>query len=285
MSLSFTVELLSNASFNFYPKNTLSAFSNYLATPIELEGEWEVALVEISYPSKCYNITEGKFSYTLDRQYHLGEGGYKEPARFHSTQIVPGAYTWKTLMEEINKTAIWDFVKREKHDFLTRENFKFEATYLSHSEKLEITSHFWRGIRFESIDLARLTGAKLGKIIPDQDLGTGFGYYNSDFEVQTTPFHTIMLYTDIIDYNLVGDVRAPLLRSIPFHTQKGNVVMDENQGTQRLNYRTFKQLIFKRLSRNVFHSIRIEMRSTSGELIPFVPFESTRVVLQFRKIL
>ena len=44
---SFTVELVSNASFDCYPINTLSSFTNFLREPINFEGEWEVAITEL----------------------------------------------------------------------------------------------------------------------------------------------------------------------------------------------------------------------------------------------
>ena len=56
---SFTVELVSNASFDCYPNNTLSSFANFLPEQINLDGEWEVAITELSYPSLHQNITEG----------------------------------------------------------------------------------------------------------------------------------------------------------------------------------------------------------------------------------
>ena len=60
---SFTVVLISDASFDCYPNNTLSSFTNFLPEQINLEGEWEVAITELSYPSLYQNITEGKFFY------------------------------------------------------------------------------------------------------------------------------------------------------------------------------------------------------------------------------
>ena len=60
---SFTIELVSNASFNCYPNNSLSSSTNFLAEQIHLKGEWEVANSEISYPSLYQNVTEGKFSF------------------------------------------------------------------------------------------------------------------------------------------------------------------------------------------------------------------------------
>ena len=48
---SFTIELVSNASFYRYPNNSLSSFTNFLPEQIHFKGEWKVALSELSYPS------------------------------------------------------------------------------------------------------------------------------------------------------------------------------------------------------------------------------------------
>ena len=55
---SFTMELVSNASGELFPHNTLSSFTNLLPEQVNLEGQWEVALSEISYPS-MYQIFNG----------------------------------------------------------------------------------------------------------------------------------------------------------------------------------------------------------------------------------
>ena len=60
---SFIVELVSNASFDYYSKNTLVSLTNFLPEQINLDGEWEVAITELTYPSLYQNITEGKFFY------------------------------------------------------------------------------------------------------------------------------------------------------------------------------------------------------------------------------
>ena len=65
---SFNIELVSNASFNCYPNNSLSSFTNFLPQQIHLKGEWEVAISEISYPSLYQNVTEGKFTFVNGRE-------------------------------------------------------------------------------------------------------------------------------------------------------------------------------------------------------------------------
>ena len=51
-----------------------------------------------------------------------------------------------------------------------------------------------------------------------------------------------------------------------------------------MNYQYFADLQFKKVLKNSFHSIKIELRDTTGEKIPFVSAGITRVVLLFRKI-
>ena len=58
---SFTVELVSNSSFDCYPNNTQSSFTSFLPEQINLDEEWEVAITQLSYPFLYQNITEGKF--------------------------------------------------------------------------------------------------------------------------------------------------------------------------------------------------------------------------------
>ena len=60
---SFTIELVSNAPGELFPDNTLSSFANFLPEQVNLEGQREVAISEISYPLMYQNITEGKFKF------------------------------------------------------------------------------------------------------------------------------------------------------------------------------------------------------------------------------
>jgi len=48
----FHLTLLSNSSVDYYPENTVARFMTKLPNNIDLNGEWEVALSEISVPSR-----------------------------------------------------------------------------------------------------------------------------------------------------------------------------------------------------------------------------------------
>ena len=67
-SSSFTVNLVSNSSMSIFSKNTLANFTTLLPNPIELprsdgrtNGSWQVALLEISWPAKVQNVSQGVF--------------------------------------------------------------------------------------------------------------------------------------------------------------------------------------------------------------------------------
>ena len=61
---SFTIELVLNASAQLFPDNTLSSFTSFFSPEqLNLDGQWEVAISETSYPSMYQNVTQGKFMF------------------------------------------------------------------------------------------------------------------------------------------------------------------------------------------------------------------------------
>ena len=91
---SFTIELVSNASAQLLPDKTLSSFTNFVAEQLNLEGQWEVAISEISYPSMYQNVTEGEFSFFDKTLSKSSEFYYLEPGLYPSiTDIVEAMNT------------------------------------------------------------------------------------------------------------------------------------------------------------------------------------------------
>ena len=109
----------------------------------------------------------------------------------------------------------------------------------------------------------------------------GKGPHIPEFVYGIVRIHSLMIYTDLIEYNIVGDTKAPLLRCFLFISRlnSGDVL---NIG-QYMNYQTCSNLQFKPLLKNSIHSIDIDLRDTSGEKIPFVSVGIIRLVLMFRK--
>ena len=57
--------LPSSSSMNYEPNNTMAQFVTKLTEVIELEGNWEVGLMEILLPSRAHNVDETGFHYSL----------------------------------------------------------------------------------------------------------------------------------------------------------------------------------------------------------------------------
>ena len=60
---SLTKELVSNASVDSLPDNTHNSFTHFLPEQVNLEGQSEDEISEISYRSMYQNITEGNFKF------------------------------------------------------------------------------------------------------------------------------------------------------------------------------------------------------------------------------
>ena len=59
----FTSELVSKVFLNCYPNNSLSSSTKILLEQKHLEGEWEAAISETSYPSLLQNVTEEQLKF------------------------------------------------------------------------------------------------------------------------------------------------------------------------------------------------------------------------------
>ena len=117
------------------------------------------------------------------------------------------------------------------------------------------------------------------------DLGTlmhGNCSHEPTFACDIVRNHSLMIYTYIVKYNIFGDTKAPLLRCFPCISKlkSGDIKITG----QYMNKQTSSNLQFRRLLKNSFHSIHIDLRDTSGEKIPFVSVGIFRLVLMIREV-
>ena len=110
----------------------------------------------------------------------------------------------------------------------------------------------------------------------------GKGPPEQTFAHDNVRIHSIMIYADILEYITVGATKGPLLRCFPFISKLKSA--DIITTGQYMNYQTFSNLQFRRLLKNFFHSIHLNLRDNSGEMIPFDLVGITRLVLMFRKV-
>ena len=172
---SFTIESVSNASAQLFPDNTLSSFTNFLPKQLNLEGQWEVAISELSYPSMYQNVTEGKFMFFDKKLSKSSEFYYLEPGLYPSiTDIVEAMNA--LIQERHNHIESCVTVK------LSRRTQKVDI-YLAKEGS---------GLAFFSTDLGHIFGSNVGN-----DFGVmlrGKGPHKPQFAYDIVRIHSLMIY-------------------------------------------------------------------------------------------
>ena len=261
---SFTIELVSNASGELFPDNTLSSFTNFLPEQINLEGQWEVAISEKSYPSMYQNITEGYFKF-FDEKISKSTSTYN---------LEPGLYTSITDIVEAMNTLIQERNNHNETCITVKVSRRWQKVVI-------LLANDTSGLAFCSTDLGHIFGNNVGNQFGV--LMKGKAPHEPQFAYDIVRIHSLMIYSDLVEYSIVEDTKTPLLRCFPFISKlKGGDIITTT--AQYMKYQTFSNLQFRPLLKISFHSIHLDLRDTSGENIPFVSVGITRLVLMFRKV-
>ena len=173
---SFTIELVPNASSQLFPNNTLSSFEIFLLEQVKLDGQWEVAISEISYPSMYQNVTEGKFMFYDEKISKKTKTYYLELGLCSSKLTIVEAMN--TLIQERNNHR--DTCIRIKVGRVTQK----VKVYLANEQS--ILANF-------STDLGNIFGGDVRT-----DLGmlmSGKGPHEPTFAYDIVRFHSLMTYT------------------------------------------------------------------------------------------
>ena len=190
---SFTIELVSNASVELFPNTTLSTFTNFLPEQIDLEGQWEVAISEKSYPSKYQNVTEGKFK-IFDEKFS------KSPTAHN---LEPGLYS-----------SITDIVEAMNMLIQERNNHNETCLTLKVSRRTQkvviMLANDTSGLAFYSTDLGHIFGNNVGNEFAILMIGKRPHEHELAYDI--VRIHSLMIYSDLVEYNNVGDTKTPLLR-------------------------------------------------------------------------
>ena len=232
----FYVTLPSNSSISVYPNNTLAEYRVKLPERVDLVGAWEVGLASITFPHTWFNIVQD------DQKFYYDDG----LGLWTVDRIPVGYYTSVTdVISSINQ-AITD-------DGVTGISLKLD----NRSQKVTVTLGVGKKLSFEN---------NLGVIL-------GFG---SDIILDKTtkaPFvsdlniglQSLYVYLNIIESQIVGDVRAPLLRIIPARGKDGEIITIEYDNPQ-----------YFPLATKEFETLEVLITDDTGKK---VPFERGRVVI------
>ena len=125
-------------------------------------------------------------------------------------------------------------------------------------------------------------GYKMGtatsnKLMKSDETKAYFGEFPADL---CAGKHLIFIYTNIIEYQYVGDAKAPLLLVIDSKQRLKNGSVCELEPTHRI---VFSNLDYKKLLSNTIQSISIELRTETGQLVLFSETGKVILTLQFKK--
>ena len=229
-----------------------------------MEGQREVAISEKSYPSMYQNITEGYFKF-FDEKLSKSTSTYS---------IDPGLYNFITDIVEAMNTVIQE---RNNHNEIC-----ITVKVACRTQKIVIMlANDTSGLAFCSTDSGHIFRNNVGNQFGV--LMIGKGPHEPEFAYDIVRNHSLMIYSDLVEYSIVGDTKVPLLRCFPFISKlkRGDIIATAGQ---YLNYQTFSNLQFRPLLKNSFHSIHIDLRDIPGEKKPFVFVGIIRLVLMFRNV-
>ena len=141
------------------------------------------------------------------------------------------------------------------------------------------TKVWWKLGAFFSAEFGQIFISIVGKEL--WVLLRGKGPDEPEFSFEIVLIHSLLIHTDLIEYNIVGNTKASLLRCFPFISML--MAADLISTGQYLNYQIFSNLQFRALLKNSPHSIHIDLKDTSGGNVPFVSVCIIRLILMFRK--
>ena len=247
----FYIHLPSNSSMHEFPNNTLTHFQTKLPSQINLVGEWEVGLAEICYPLSWYNIRRDEAMEWFIKEdtgditgFRLGAGVYKSA---------------NMLLQEMNRlmTAL------RFHEHLS---LKLNAI----SQKVEVHVHKHQ-VYFNS-HLAELLGLSQEKTEVYLPVGS---YSGSDTFDLHHGFYSLYVYCDLVRSRPIGDIMAPLLRSIPLKKEPNLGVLTRNE--------IFNNVYFLPMQKKSFQTVEVDIRDDTGKKVPFEAGK-VEITLVFRKV-
>ena len=202
-----------------------------------------MALTEIGFPSKYFNITEGSFGISVTK------GG--KAADSENYKLSPGYYpTRKSIVSSMFAKVFAGSRFRNLH--------KMESKFLDFSvdtisQRIFIKTIPGPKIFLGSGDLQQIFGIMPSNVTLeiDDNLST------SPFVLEIQRFHAIIVYTDFIDNTVLGDVKTPVLKSFP-------IFKPYFETTQGLISKPFHNLELRRVLKHSFLSISIDLRSHIG---------------------
>jgi len=175
---------------NYCPSNTVARYTTKLPQVIELEGDWEVALAEISVPSPLPNVTRDTTDTDETHKYTLRLGYYD---------------TGGKVVMEMNSL-------NRAHPTGVAFRYQLKRVKLVNSDSYTVEF---------SDALAHMLGFSAGTRYQPRNLGHSAP---RTIDLSSVIVPTLYVYCDILEHVVVGDIMAPLLRIVNMEVTRSHAV-------------------------------------------------------------
>lgn len=282
-----------------FPNNTLCCYTAKLPQAIQLDQEahWEVALVEMIHPTTIKNITEQQNTFEIEilnenLQQMLNESNIDlpktpstNPGQYIYTLKIPAGYYFSgqhlvdTIAERFNASfekSLFKFYKQQSIPFIEYHKVA-RRLMLKFKDSQTLSIRFNRSL-FEILggdtNMAPNFNPKINSNIEF------YKYFRSPVELNQG-LNLIFVYSDVVEYNVVGHTSVPLLRVIPFKVDSLTDADQEGGNTYHV-HREFVHPHYLPVSKSYVDTVNIAIKGDLGQNIPFTKGKVT-VKLHFRK--
>ena len=246
----FYLTLPSNASLDVFPDNKTTEYHVQLPQSIDLEGDWETGVYSISYPYTWYTLRD----VNADTHFYCDEGS----GLFSTVKMDYGFYTsMQEFITDINKAI--------------KKKFSNDNIYFTYSTKTgKVTCHLTQPGR--KVFVARRISLVLGYAGKETIIDVAKGAAQESPHVANLSFFSsIFTYCNIVQAQVVGDVNARLIKTIPVEGTYGDTIT-----------RTFTNIQYVPVETRSFEDVEIVLRTDTGDPVPFERGKAV-ITLHFRK--
>jgi len=266
--------LLSNASADYFPNNTLSSFKVQLPRRLRLQGPHEVGLLELIYPAAYNNVDEGSMcmAITMMKPGAPDEYTHNDGPDAKVTELFEAGRTFEEISAEFGATS-----------------FYFPpGSYMDENEVLRMfdANKMTRGVRLKYRHDKKRFALKWTRPVEGpirlcaglaRFLGFGNGLYPVNVKTEgaapyepalTGGLNTMFVYTDIMEHQQVGGTVAQLLRIIVPDTSQSGAMRSER----------YIKPYYHPLCKSTIDTISIEIKTIEGKPFPFVSGSGTVIV-------
>jgi hypothetical protein len=276
----FTVDLLSNASMDIFPDNKLNSFKTLLPKTITLEGDWRVGLVDVSFPTRTFNISRQKI---LVEKTHKSQSNV--PIKLIKT-VYRGHYTSiKSIVKHVNTR----FANTRTGQGRIPVNDIIMVSFSRVTQTVLLTLSPHHKITFENPEIPEILGFGSGRLSFSNDTDEPL-ILKSDYSADAfRGYHTMIVESNLVQHGIVGNKMVPILRRFPVkHNEDiASGVSSSNSvshfSTSPINHLIFDVPLMKKLKTTSFHTIEINLRDELGRLVNFTDVGRTTLTLLFNK--